>query len=228
MSRLMLKWAAIHCEKALFMLKVNDNSLVDIIRLMALVEKERKLLHLIACPLIPEHSRPIERDPRKCRNSEFCSKYTSFPGMTHFPRHCDSIGYVLSRRMVVEMYKAVNKTRGFWLEEIYMTAMLTAKINNIQYIDLYDKYTTNPNKAVKDTTVLGKRSFIFSKPNTFDYMIIWKWMLGVFDASEVNLLSQHYKDKRPELAPKTTPASKITAAVVGPLQTANVTKKPSP
>ena len=223
-SRLMLKWVATHCEKAMYMLKVNDNSLVDIIRLMALVEKERKLLHVIACPLIPEHRRPIERDPRKCRNFEFCSKYTSFPGMTHFPRHCDGIGYVLSRRMVSEMYKAVHKTRGFWLEEIYVTAMLTAKINNIQYIDLYNKYTTDPNKAVKDTTVLGKRMFIFSKPNIPDYMIVWKWMLGVFDTSELNLLSQHYKDNRPELGRKTTPASKMIAATV---HTANVTKKPS-
>ena len=223
-SRLMLKWVTTYCKKAKYILKVNDDSLVDIIRLMALVEKKRTLLRLIACPLIPDQRRRIERDPRKCSNKKFCANYTGFPGMTHFPRHCDGVGYVLSQQLVAHMYKVVNVTPGFWLEDVYTTAVLTARINQIQYIDFYESYTTDSNKAVKDTTVLGKRKFIISRPKASDYSTIWKWMMGVLEPSELKLLSREFMEKRPELARKLNSTSRTTLAAVA--HQLNVTKKP--
>ena len=189
------------------------------------MEHKRTLLRLVACPLVPPNSRRIERDPRKCKSGgSFCGNFTGFPGMTHFPQHCDGVGYVLSQALVAHMYKAVNSTSGFWLEEIYTTAMLTAKIVHIQYIDLADSYTTAANKAVKDTTVLGKH-YLMSRPKLTDYSVIWKWMLRGLEPSELKVLDPGYIARRPELSVKLIGVNSTTVSALG--TAANVTKKPS-
>ena len=189
------------------------------------MERKRTLLRLLACPLVPPNSRPIERDPRKCHyGRSFCGNFTGFPGMTHFPQHCDGVGYVLSQALVAQMYKVVNSTSGFWLEEVYTTAMLTAKVGQIQYIDLADSYTTEANKAVKDTTVLGKH-FLMSRPRLTDYSVIWKWMLKGLEPSELKMLDAGYIARRPELSLKLIGVNSTTVSALG--KAANVTKKPS-
>ena len=99
--------------------------------------------------------------------------------------------------------------------------MLTAKIERIQCIDFADHYTTIPRKALVDTTVYGQRKFLISIPYLEDFIVIWKWMLGVLEHSELLLLSRQYIAKRPEISFKL----RVKAVAVG--KAVNVTKRKS-
>ena len=192
MARMALKWVTTYCAKAKFILKVQDDTFVDIFSLIDIVTKQHGGGPLIACPLWPEHSKLIERDPRKCSaENVWCVGNTEFPGKTHLPQHCDGIGYLVSSEMAKQMLLAVPTTSYFWQEEVYMTAMLQARIKRIKYIDLFQSYTTSPGRAYKDPVKLNKRIYVFSKvPYAPNFSAIWEWTLRQLKPEELILLSE--------------------------------------
>ena len=204
-ARMALKWVATYCAKARYILKVEDDTFVDIFWLMDIVKKQQGHSHLIVCPLWPEHSRLIQRDPRKCNGDNiWCLRYTEFPGMTHFPQYCDAIGYLVSRDMASKMFRAVPTTAFFWLEQVYMTAMLPSR-EHVEYVDLFKNYTTRPIRAYKDTVKLNKRIYVFSKvPYAPNFEEIWLWTLKHLRLDEVDLLSEDIIAQIPRVEKKLT------------------------
>ncbi|MEG7521718.1 MAG: hypothetical protein M3H12_01255, partial [Chromatiales bacterium] len=209
-ARLALKWIATYCAKAKYILKVEDDTFVDIFWLRDIVKKHWGSNRLIACPLWPEHSRLIRRDPRKCSGDIWCLRYTEFPGMTHFPRYCDAIGYLVSRAMARRMFEAVPKTAFFWLEEVYMTAMLPSRLDDVEYVNFFSNYTNRPVRAFKDTVKLNKRMYVFSKvPYAPQFNAIWEWTLAQLRPDEVDLLSAEVAAHIPRVDKKVKPTSVI-------------------
>ena len=192
MARMALKWVTTYCAKAKYILKVEDDTFVDIFYLIEIVAKQNGRGPLIACALWPEHSKLIVRDPHKCSaENVWCISNTEFPGKTHFPLHCDGIGYLVSSEMAKEMFLAVPTTSYFWLEEVYMTALLQARMKHIKYIDLVQSYTTSPVRAYKDPVKLNKRIYVFSKvPYAPNFSAIWEWTLRQLKSDELDLLSE--------------------------------------
>ena len=208
-ARLALKWIATYCSKARYILKVEDTTFVDIFWLRDIVSKHRTVNRLIVCPQWPDHSRLIQRDPRKCSGDIWCLGYTEFPGMTHFPRHCDQIGYLMSSAMARRMLQAVPTTSFFWLEEIYMTALLTSRLADVEYVDLFRNYTSRPVRAYKDTVKLNKRMYVFSRvPYEPNFFAIWEWTLAQLRPDEVDMLSVDIAARIPRKKVQTSDTSK--------------------
>ena len=209
-ARLALKWIATYCTKARYILKVEDDTFVDIFWLRDIVRQHRAANRLIACPQWPDHSRLIRRDPRKCSGDIWCLRYTEFPGMTHFPRHCDSIGYLMSCATARRMFQAVPTTSFFWLEEIYMTALLTSRLGDVEYVDLFRNYTSRPVRAYKDTVKLNKRMYVFSRVSYApDFYAIWEWTLAQLRPDEVDMLSVEIAARIPRKTVKTNDTSML-------------------
>ena len=209
-ARLALKWIATYCSKARYILKVEDTTFVDIFRLRDIVREHRTAHRLIACPQWADHSRLIRRDPRKCSGDIWCLRYTEFPGMTHFPRHCDPIGYLMSCAMARRMLQAVPTTSFFWLEEIYMTALLTSRLDHVEYVDLFRNFTSRPVRSYKDTVKLNRRIYVFSRvsyePN---FYAIWEWTLAQLRPDEVDMLSVAVAARIPRKKVITNDSSKL-------------------
>ena len=136
-----LKWIVNHCKNAEFMLKADDDAFVNIFEWMRVAQTTvtSDYRRFIMCPLWKADSMPILRDPAKCM--KWCVKYTEFPGRSYFPQYCAGLAVLMTRDIVVEMYRTAVKTPFFWIDDVFLTGIVSAKLKAVHYVDMMSYFS---------------------------------------------------------------------------------------
>ena len=155
--------------------------------------------NVVACPLWKDNTMPILRDPKKCM--KWCVKYSEFPKRTHFPRYCAGLAFVLSASIVPQMYQHSKTTPFFWIDDVYITGLLTGKVKDVSYIDYLKHFTlkedlVNTEYTSNSTDVKYYFSHV-KKMKTFER--IWNGTLWRLDDQTLESLSPNVLKLYPHL-----------------------------
>lgn len=138
-----LRWAATFCSEAAYILKSDDDILVNIHRLVKHIRevvaptygKER----LILC------NQWLRMKILRERKSKWYVPEDEFPG-DYFPPYCSGSAFLLSGDMAQRMFEASLTSKFFWVDDYYITGALI-KALDIKHRRLNQAYSLNPTVA---------------------------------------------------------------------------------
>lgn len=164
------KWISNYCSKVAFVLKVDDDIVVntpvllDYLNELILKNKHTKNSYFGN----HKENSLIYRDP----NVRYYARYDEIAG-EYFPLYHFGIGYLITGDLAAPFYEMSLETKFFYLEDVY-SGLLAQKLQ-VNYVNIQDKYIENSEEAWKKVKKLKKKTeFIFS--NTLelkDFKKIW-------------------------------------------------------
>ena len=159
-----LQWLSEHCPDVPFVIKADDDAFINIFEVLSLVNKAGDKNRTMMCAL-HRGNMPILRDRTKC--SKWCIKEDEFPGDRYYPPYCAGLAYIMGMGVMKELRKAVLTTPFFWIDDVYVTGLLTQKVTmDIEYVNLVGRFTLNGPRAVKE---FGNISI----PLNYDLVHMW-------------------------------------------------------
>ena len=172
-----LKWLSVHCPGVKFALKADDDTFVNIFRMLDELKAHDRQKKLILCPLWADNAMPILRDPTSCR--KWCVKNDEFPGRSSYPRYCAGLAFVLTGDLIPMLHNYSRITPFFWIDDVYVTGLLPIKVAGIRYVNLVKKVGYYKERFTDDW-INRRKSFTslfihIKKPDT--YLRLWKWLL---------------------------------------------------
>lgn len=186
-----LKWIHLYCKDIQFAIKADDDAFVNIFRILSIIKAEQDkeiAKKLVVCPLWPNNSMPILRDPKKCL--KWCIKDTEFPGRKRYPRYCAGISFAISRDMVEEAYNASFSTPFFWVDDVYISGLLFGKVKNVRYLSTGKHFRADANFSFKHYANMSIPLNIYythvRKGNMFSW--IWQYALQRLTPQELSQL----------------------------------------
>ncbi len=84
----------------------------------------------------------IQRDPETCM--KWCVSYEEYPG-EYFPPYYKGLALAISGELIPEMYNASHYTKFLWVDDVFLTGLLTKDIQNITNIDINDGWDPERN-----------------------------------------------------------------------------------
>ena len=115
-----LRWVKDFCIHAQYLLKIDDDVIVDTNSVSDSLQTAEIDLNGIYCSLA--HGEGPIRD----KNHKNHASKEEYAG-TKYPDLCRGFAYLVSTRWLSELYKATESERFLWLDDIYVTGILAEK-----------------------------------------------------------------------------------------------------
>lgn len=168
-----LKWAAKYCSKAEYILKSDDDILVNLHRVVQYirdtVEPTRGRKKLILC------NQWLRMKILRDKKSKWYIPEEDFPG-EYFPPYCSGSAFILSGDMAQAMYEASLMVPFFWVDDYYITGALIKHLG-LSQVRLNDAYSINPSVAEgKYKNDTKKELFFFHLHKLGVFYNLWKNM----------------------------------------------------
>ena len=129
-----LRWATDNCGQSKFVLKVDDDVVVDTQRLLKLLST--KYAHVNRTIFCEVRSNGTDRIFRR---GKWKVKMTQFPNMTHWPvTYCPGRYLIYTADIIRDLLTAVVSTPFLWLDDVYVTGLLAAKVGKIKHLKARD------------------------------------------------------------------------------------------
>ncbi|KAF5285515.1 hypothetical protein FQR65_LT13212 [Abscondita terminalis] len=129
-----LKYATYHCSQTKYVLKVDDDIFVNIPNLLPFLKidifaygAKGRLLCLPSDNLVVARS-----------HSKWATSFEEY-NETHFPPFCLGFSTIYSPDVVLELYRVVQKSQYFWIDDVFVTGIVRSK-TNITISRMYSTY----------------------------------------------------------------------------------------
>ena len=128
-----LKWVSKYCSNAKYVFKTDDDTFVNTFMLRdILATTHADMNRFIMCLVFDNMA--ILRPKKKDSCLKWCIDDHMFHGSTYYPRYCSGAAYFFSGDVISDMYTASLTTPFFWVDDVYITGLLTKKIPGINWI----------------------------------------------------------------------------------------------
>ena len=135
-----LKWVSEYCNKAKFVVKLDDDVFVNVFKLVLVLENPRKLgrhvlpNNTIYCSTNVNASRQNDPDHKHYVTSG------EYPVIT-YPTYCNGYFYIITPEIATKLYQLSLRTRFFWIDDVYVTGILAENLNITRAkLSLYNGY----------------------------------------------------------------------------------------
>ncbi|XP_045164821.2 beta-1,3-galactosyltransferase 1-like [Mercenaria mercenaria] len=139
-----LKWVSKHCDNATYVIKSDDDILIDMHALMQQMNsteiKNYGTKNLIMC------NQWVRMKVIRDKKSKWYISEKEFPD-EYFPPYCSGSVFIMSTDAVQRMYQASLDTTFFWVDDFYLTGLLVKKIG-IGHKRLNENYMLNARVAM--------------------------------------------------------------------------------
>ena len=170
-----LRWVSEKCPNVRYVLKTDDDIVVDIhrvVRLMrAYIEQKWGTTNILAGSIWPHMN--VDRN----KSSKWYTSPEEFP-KEYFLKYCSGSAFIMSADVVKKFYLTSFQTPFFWIDDYYVTGMLARKAN-VTPTSLNDRYILENDadfagKLKNDT----KTRFVFvHSPNSSISRFVWQKFL---------------------------------------------------
>ncbi|KAK3577119.1 hypothetical protein CHS0354_037154 [Potamilus streckersoni] len=139
-----MKWVTQCCQNTTYVLKIDDDIVLDIHRLMrflkAYVGHKWGNQGLLMCHVWPK------MDVQRNASSKWYTSKEDYP-KDYFLQYCSGSAYVMTPDVVREFYHVIPQTPFFWIDDYYVTGLL-AKHVNVSHRTLNDRYLLDEKKDI--------------------------------------------------------------------------------
>lgn len=170
-----MKWVSENCPNTVYVLKTDDDIVVDIHRVVRLmrsyIEHKWGKTNILAGYIWPHMN--VDRN----KSSKWYTSEEEFPS-AFFLKYCSGSAYLMSTDVVQKFYNKSLTTPFFWVDDYYVTGML-ARDTNVTPTSLNDRYIlenkTDMKSALKNDS---KTRFVFvHSPDTPTSNYVWQQFL---------------------------------------------------
>lgn len=130
-----IRWAVTECETD-YVIKMDDDIIVDMYTLMKLINSKQKSKHDILGYIFKD-MRPIRLKANKWYVAE--DEYES----NSYPTFVSGWLYVLRFNSAKKLLGALKSERYFWIDDVFVTGILSQKVN-LSFDSMEEYFTTNP------------------------------------------------------------------------------------
>lgn len=168
-----IKWVSTFCGNAEFVLKSDDDILVNLFQVshyMDAIRNNPSTSHgVILCNLWTKMA--VMRNNK----SKWYIPKDEFP-LDYFPPYCSGSAFLFTSDVVQTLYNVSFGTPFFWVDDYFLTGLLMQK-TNFRYLKMNRMYALNPHKVV-DIFLSGKiDSIMFSHvQGTTNMYLLWRAM----------------------------------------------------
>ena len=197
---LAFKWLTQHCQNAKFALKADDDAFVNIFEILDVIDEDYvNKNRTVVCAMWPDNSMPILRNPKNCM--KWCVPEEDFPGQRFYPKYCAGLTYLLPMPIIGDMLSASKRTPFFWIDDVYITGLLTREAGTVSFRSILDRFKTN-NTFVLEKLKQNNTQFLMTHTGDDVQMyrlwmstlktLKWKWKTQIDKVAAVqNILLQN-------------------------------------
>lgn len=165
-----LKWASLFCNQSDFLLKTDDDILIDIVTLIEdlytrIIPIRQGTSKLVLCNLWTRMK--VIRDPK---SKWFISK-EEFSG-EYFPPYCSGSAFLVSSELAHALYTAALHTPFFWVDDYYITGLLVSKLR-VQHTRYNTAYSLNYNNAEEKLKNNSRELIVFHTKKLNVFLKLW-------------------------------------------------------
>lgn len=135
-----LRWAAHSCSQAKFIIKLDDDSIYDVYRVVEYLRNHQEDLQdrPFLAGYIFKHQQPIriEADKHFVTLEEFSDN--------EYPQYLSGWLYMTNPLTVRMLLKEIPQKPFFWIDDTYVTGILAENLFQIEFIDLTVWFSANP------------------------------------------------------------------------------------
>lgn len=173
-----LQWVSKNCRQTQFVLKVDDDVLVNVIVFIHLLEtmvQLRDTRRVLFCDL-----QPIVKVRRE---GKYAVTFADYPGPI-YPPFCLGPAYVMSWDVAVQLHAAARATPYFKLEDVFLTGIIRnrAYITPRQFNTAYYNYGDKNGDVILASSVWSRYVFV-TMQNINKYRITWQRITERVNAS---------------------------------------------
>ena len=124
-----MKWITNYCSNVKLIIKLDDDVVVDFVKLLDLLHKYETVKKTFICQIF--RGNLILRDPKSCM--KWCVDPSVLPGKKHFPTHCSGPLYSMTPDLPPLLYEAAKKTQFVWVDDAYLTGVLAEQVKGVRF-----------------------------------------------------------------------------------------------
>lgn len=187
-----LKWFIYECPKAQFLLKIDDDILVNLPLLLKILEDPSMSLAKILNSKGLIYCHKLEKSKVHRTNSKWQLTYAEYP-KKYFPTFCPGFAILYSTDVVSPLYLKAQKMSFFWIDDVHITGNIASSLN-ISITSFDEVYL---DESVQKGILKGELNvedfpfiFSFSQLKIEDMKSLWNLI-----KNKENLLKQKIKRK---------------------------------
>ena len=150
-----LKWVTSHCKRARFLLKTDDDMMINVPNLLRTLRVEN-LTGTIAGDCLAA-AKPSRNPSSKWRVSYELYPYNTYPGF------CSGTGYVLPTSVAADLYKSSKNIPFFPLEDIYLAFNIARRGYRYKNLHEFHRQRTFNNPFYMCNCVVTAHEFSYSE-----------------------------------------------------------------
>ncbi|KAK2140041.1 hypothetical protein NP493_6017g00009 [Ridgeia piscesae] len=170
-----LKWVSLYCRNAKFVLKSDDDILVNPFTLMSYLAVDKLIKGLIICKVY-ERGIVFRAGYRRLVTLE------EYAG-DRYPPFCSGSAHLMTTDVVAAIYHMSYTVRFFWPDDVIITGLLPFKLDNVTFVQIEDRaevFETDMDVASLMTGWKRKR-YIFGHIHDIDiFKEAWSKMSLIF------------------------------------------------
>ena len=187
-----LKWITKYCPNAKYLLKVDDDIIVDIFTFFRHLKKldEYKLIanKCILCHIW------TKMKPMRNLESKWYVSMQEFEA-DYFGKYCSGSAFLLTQELAKDMYHVSKYIKFFWIDDYYVSGMLMQALN-ASFFD-FNKFYVLRSSTVVDNFKINFSMFGHVSRSINNFYAIWS---KIFEA-QLEIINKLPKDKQNEINP---------------------------
>ena len=117
-----LRWIAQYCPQAQYIIKADDDTAVNIFRLITgLAAGQLTFMNTIYCSIYGH------MHPRRDKNDKWYVSWDEYPEEV-YPPYCEGYAYILDPNLVPKLVEAALTTPYYWIDDVYVTGILMKRV----------------------------------------------------------------------------------------------------
>lgn len=123
-----IAWINTNCRKAEFVVKVDDDIVVNTFALEERIREEYVSKHnQVTC--FRSRGQPVQRSLK----SKHFVDYSLFKNMKYYPTFCEGKFVLMTRDVIPMLLESISFTPYFWIEDVYVHGLVMNSVPNIEF-----------------------------------------------------------------------------------------------
>ncbi|ESN94126.1 hypothetical protein HELRODRAFT_123616, partial [Helobdella robusta] len=122
-----MKWVSEHCSHARFIIKIDDDVMMNIFLLFHYLDSRNITSSTIVC--FVWDSMPVMRE------SKWKVEVEDYPDDL-YPRYCSGSAFIVTSDLAQKLYNTSHYVPFFWVDDVYLTGFIPKKLANVTHVSI--------------------------------------------------------------------------------------------
>ncbi|KAH3699516.1 hypothetical protein DPMN_074472 [Dreissena polymorpha] len=179
------KWITERCRNAKFILKTDDDIVVNMfILLTRVIPKLENKTKQIVCQHVRANTMPIIRDKNNPWTNKWYVSENHFRGKHSYPEYCSGFMVLLTNDVIPAIFRAATMTPFFWVDDVYLYGLAPSHVPGIKYSSLTEPI------LIWQNALSCYRNMTDNLSNKCDYLVTGSKDLRVSEETWVEMIKQ--------------------------------------